>query len=401
MIFSALSLALRELWANKLRTFLTCLGMIIGVGSVIALLTIGAGVTSSINREFASIGQNLVWIWPGGEQQRGPSREAERFTWRDLDLVRRTVPGVVRIAPSVGAGHTAKFGNLDATTTIIGTTPDYFDIRLWTFASGRPFSDAESSAGRMVCAMGQTVRDKLFGAADPVGQRVRIDGVACEVVGLLAPKGAGTFGQDEDDRIILPLRAYQRRFTGDDYINTLQLMAANKDDVPRMMEGARAVLRQARNVPADKPDDFTMQDVSSFGDEANSVLGLMTLFVGAVAFISLIVGGIGIMNIMLVSVTERTREIGIRLAIGAQERDVLMQFLTEAMILSTLGGLLGIALGLLLALGGVGLIGAPFLPSLGVIVGATAFSAAFGIAFGFFPARRAAKLNPIEALRYE
>jgi len=401
MIFSALSLALRELWANKLRTFLTCLGMIIGVGSVIALLTIGAGVTSSINREFASIGQNLVWIWPGGDQQRGPSREAKRFTWHDLDLVRRTVPGVVRIAPSVGAGHTVKFANLDVTTTIIGTTPDYFDIRLWTFASGRPFSDAESSAGRMVCAMGQTVRDKLFGVADPVGQRVRIDGVACEVVGLLAPKGAGTFGQDEDDRIILPLRAYQRRFTGDDYINTLQLMAANKDDVPRMMEGARAVLRQARNVPADKPDDFTMQDVSSFGDEANSVLGLMTLFVGAVAFISLIVGGIGIMNIMLVSVTERTREIGIRLAIGAQERDVMTQFLIEAMALAVVGGIAGVLFGLAIAYLVTGLLGWAFLPSAPLILGATVFSGLIGVGFGFFPARRAARLNPIEALRFE
>ena len=401
MIFSALSLALRELWANKLRTFLTCLGMIIGVGSVIALLTIGAGVTSSINREFASIGQNLVWIWPGGDQQRGPSREAKRFTWHDLDLVRRTVPGVVRIAPSVGAGHTVKFGNLDVNTTIIGTTPDYFDIRLWTFASGRPFSDAESSAGRMVCAMGQTVRDKLFGVADPVGQRVRIDGVACEVVGLLAPKGAGTFGQDEDDRIILPLRAYQRRFTGDDYINTLQLMAANKDDVPRMMEGARAVLRQARNVPADKPDDFTMQDVSSFGDEANSVLGLMTLFVGAVAFISLIVGGIGIMNIMLVSVTERTREIGIRQSIGATPEDIRLQFLTEALLLSIVGGLIGVLVGV----GGAYIFGSlsdmrtvisP--PSILLAFGSSAIVGAF---FGYYPANQASKLDPIEALRYE
>ena len=401
MIAMLLTQAWRAMVANKLRTFLTCLGMIIGVGSVIALLTIGAGVTSSINREFASIGQNLVWIWPGGDQQRGPSREAKRFTWHDLDLVRRTVPGVVRIAPSVGAGHTVKFANLDVTTTIIGTTPDYFDIRLWTFASGRPFSDAESSAGRMVCAMGQTVRDKLFGVADPVGQRVRIDGVACEVVGLLAPKGAGTFGQDEDDRIILPLRAYQRRFTGDDYINTLQLMAANKDDVPRMMEGARAVLRQARNVPADKPDDFTMQDVSSFGDEANSVLGLMTLFVGAVAFISLIVGGIGIMNIMLVSVTERTREIGIRLAIGAQERDVMTQFLIEAMALAVVGGIAGVLFGLAIAYLVTGLLGWAFLPSAPLILGATVFSGLIGVGFGFFPARRAARLNPIEALRFE
>ena len=401
MIFSALRLALRELWANKLRTFLTCTGMIIGVSAVIALLTIGAGVSASINREFASIGQNLVWIWPGGEQQRGPQRDVKRFTWRDLDLVRRTVPGVIRIAPSVGAGHSVKFGNLDANTTIIGTTPDYFDIRLWTFASGRAFSEAESDAGRMVCAIGQTLRAKLFGNSDPVGQRVRIDGIACEIVGLMNPKGAGTFGQDEDDRIILPLRAYQRRFTGDDWINTLQLMAAAKSDVPRMIEGARQVLRQARSIPADKPDDFTIEDVSSFANETQAVLGYVTLFVGAVAFISLIVGGIGIMNIMLVSVTERTREIGIRLAIGAQERDVLTQFLIEAMTLAVIGGIAGIALGLLIAFLVTGLLGWAFLPSVPLIAGATLFSAVIGVGFGFFPARRAARLNPIEALRFE
>ncbi|BCW87100.1 Macrolide export ATP-binding/permease protein MacB [Alphaproteobacteria bacterium SO-S41] len=401
MISSALRLALRELWANKLRTFLTCTGMIIGVGAVIALLTIGAGVTASINHEFASIGKNLVWIWPGGEQQRGPAREVKRFTWRDLDLVRRTVPGVVLIAPSVGSGHSVKFGNLDTQTTIIGTTPDYFPIRLWTFAEGRPFSDAESGAGRMACVMGQSLRAKLFGNANPVGQRVRIDGLACEVIGLLAPKGAGTFGQDEDDRIIMPLRAYQRRFTGDEWINTLQLMASSSSEVQPMIEGARAVLRQARNIPTGKPDDFTIEDVNSFGEETTAVLGYVTLFVGAVAFISLIVGGIGIMNIMLVSVTERTREIGIRLAIGAQERDVLTQFLIEAMTLAVLGGLAGVLLGLFIAWMVTGALGWAFLPSAPLIIGATVFSALIGIGFGFFPARRAARLNPIEALRFE
>jgi putative ABC transport system permease protein len=401
MIFSALRLALRELWANKMRTILTCLGMIIGVGAVIALLTIGAGVSSSINREFASIGQNLVWIWPGGDGGRGPSREGKKFTWRDLDLVRRTVPGVVRIAPSVGGGHTVKFGNLDTMTTIIGTTPDYFDIRLWSLAGGRFFSEAESDSGRTVCVMGKTVREKLFGSLDPIGQRVRVDGVACEVVGLLNPKGASTFGDDEDDRMMMPLRAYQRRFTGDDWINTLQLMAGSKDQVEPMMEGARAVLRELRNIPEGKPDDFTMQDVSSFGEESSQVLGVVTLFVSAVAFISLIVGGIGIMNIMLVSVTERTREIGIRLAIGASERDVLTQFLIEAVALAVLGGLAGIALGLGIASLVTGALGWAFLPSVPLIIGATLFSALIGIGFGFFPARTAARMNPIDALRFE
>jgi putative ABC transport system permease protein len=401
MIFGGLRLALRELWANKLRTFLTALGIIIGVASVIALLTIGAGVSSSINREFRSIGQNLIWVWAGGEQQRGPDRGDARFTWRELDIVRRTVPGIIAAAPSVGDGGTVKYGNLDTATTIIGTTPDYFDIRLWTFAGGRRFTEAESDAGRMVCVIGQSLRAKLFGGSDPIGQRIRIDGVSCEVVGLLKPKGASTFGDDEDDRVILPLRAYQRRFTGEELINTLQLMAATKADVARVIDGARATLRQLRSIPEGRPDNFTMEDVTSFGAEANSVLGYITVFVGAVAFISLIVGGIGIMNIMLVSVTERTREIGIRLAIGAQERDVLTQFLIEATTLAVLGGLVGVLVGLGIAFAVTSAVGWAFLPSAPLIAGATAFSALIGIGFGFFPARRAAQLNPIEALRFE
>ncbi len=366
MIFSTIGLALRELWANKLRTALTCLGMIIGVGAVIALMTIGAGVSSSVNREFQSIGQNLIWVWPGGEFQRGPRREAKRFTWRDVDTVRRTVPGVERLAPSAGSGGvTVAFGNLNAETLVLGSTPDYFDIRLWKIDRGRFFNDAESNAGRMVCVIGKTVREKLFGGADPVGSRIQVRDASCEVVGLLAPKGASTFGDDEDDRVIMPLRAFQRRFSGDDWINTLQIQAASAADVPRVIEGARETLRDLRSIGEGEPDDFTIEDVSSFGAETAAVLGYVTLFVGAVAFISLIVGGIGIMNIMLVSVTERTREIGIRLAIGARERDVLLQFLIEAIVLATLGGLVGVAFGLGIAWAVTGALGWAFLPSPG------------------------------------
>ena len=402
MILPALRLALRELWANKMRTALTCLGVVIGVAAVIALLTIGAGLSASVNREFSSTGRNLIWIWPGGETQQGPQPDARRFTWRDVDLIRRTVPGVTAVAPSFGSGGvTVKVGNLDARTAVIGSTPDYFEIRLWRFASGRAFTEAESNAGRMVCVIGETLRGKLFGALDPVGQRIRVNGVSCDVVGLLAAKGAGTLGDDEDDRVILPLRAYQRRFTGNDDINTLQIMAASAGDVARVIEAATATLRQARGVGAGKPNDFTIEDVSSFGAEVGSVMGFVTLFVGAVAFISLVVGGVGIMNIMLVSVTERTREIGVRLAIGAQERDVLMQFLIEAMMLSLLGGLAGVLLGLGLAALVAGAVGWPFLPSMPLIIGATAFSALIGVGFGFLPARRAARLNPIDALRFE
>ncbi len=403
MIISALTLALRELWANKLRTILTCLGMIIGVSAVIALITIGDGVSASVNNQFKSIGQNLIWITVGGNDQQNTTAPPRPFSWRDVDMVRRTVPGVIHVAPSRGDNKMVKFGAASTRTLIIGSTPDYFIIRLWSIASGRFFSEAESNAGRSVCVIGQEVRQKLFGGMDPVGQRMRVGEIACEVVGLLKPKASSTmgFGNNENDRVIMPLRAYQRRFVGNEDIETIQVAAASKEDVPRVIAGASEMMRQARGIRAGKPDDFSVEDVSSFGKEAGSVLTYVTLFVGAVAFISLIVGGIGIMNIMLVSVTERTREIGIRLAIGAQERDVLTQFLIEAMMLAVIGGVMGILLGLGLASTITSFAGLPFVPSMPLIAAATLFSAVLGIGFGFFPARKAARLNPIEALRFE
>ena len=391
-------LALRELWANKLRTFLTCLGMIIGVGAVIALVTIGNGVSAQVQIELESFGNNLVMAFPGGPDARGKGSDIP-FDADDVAAIRNGVPGILDVTAVAQTSVQATYGGYKADTQLESGEATYFRIGLWQIAEGRAFG--ESEIGRSVCVLGKTVREKLFAGGAALGKRIRFGRVSCDVIGILKSKGNSLLTGDQDDLIVMPLKAFQRRVQGNANIFTIQISAATREDLPQVIEGVRHALRQSRGVGVDQADTFTVRDIQGLAAQAQSVFGIVTLFVSAVAGISLVVGGIGIMNIMLVSVTERTREIGIRLAIGAQERDVLMQFLTEAMMLSTLGGIIGIVFGLALALVGVALIGLPFYPSLGIIIGATLFSAAFGVGFGFFPARRAAKLNPIDALRYE
>jgi ABC-type antimicrobial peptide transport system permease subunit len=395
---TTIRLALRELWANKLRTALTCLGMVIGVGAVIALMIIGTGVSAQITSELRNFGNNLVVAFPGGPDARGRGNQRP-FEMRDVRAVRAGTPGALDVAAQGQRGVTARNAGYKADTTLVGAEPAYLSIGLWEIAKGRSFFDGESS--RSVCVLGQTVKDKLFGAGEAIGSRIRLDEVSCEVIGILKPKGNSLFAGDQDDRVFMPLGAFQRRIQGNDDIFQIQVSAATRMDTPRVINGVREALRQSRGLGVEEPDDFTVRNLEGLLQQAQNIFGLITLFVAAVAFISLIVGGIGIMNIMLVSVTERTREIGIRLAIGARERDVLMQFLTEAMILAVIGGLAGIVFGLLIGFTVTAIAGWPFIPSLTTIAGATLFSAMFGIVFGFFPARRAAKLNPIEALRYE
>ncbi len=398
MNLTTIRLALRELWANKLRTFLTCLGMIIGVGAVIALLTIGAGVTAQITNELKSFGNNLVMVFPGSPRARGPDN-APPFDRDDMKALRDGVPGMKAVTPVSQNTLDITHNGRKVSAEVTGAEPDYFDIALWEVSEGRRFT--ESELGRTVCVIGKTVRERLFKGDAAIGQKVRIGRLACEVIGVLKEKGRSMFQGDQDKVVIMPLRAFQRRIQGSSAIFFIQASAQSREDITRMMEGIRTALRATRSVNPEKGDNFTVRDLQGFVKEAQGILGYITLFVGAVAAISLIVGGIGIMNIMLVSVTERTREIGIRLAIGAQENNVLMQFLTEAMILAVVGGLAGIGFGLGIALLVSSLTGWPFLPSMFVVAGATLFSAAFGIVFGFFPARRAAKMNPIDALRYE
>ncbi|NWH08181.1 MAG: ABC transporter permease [Alphaproteobacteria bacterium] len=400
MLWQTILLALREIRANTMRSILTALGIIIGVGAVILMVTLGGGVTVEIARQFDSIGGNLLFVNPGGQFTRRAS-DSRNFKMRDVEVLRRQLPGLFGITASVGNQAEVVFGSKNKRTVVIGTDNEYFRVRLWKFAEGRTFTDGEVLSGKPVCIIGEEVRQDFFGAQSPLGVKIRVADISCEIIGLLSPKGKDIFGNTEDDRVIMPLRTVQRRIIGNDGINTIQISIASKADIEPTKKRTAEILRELRNVPEGQPDNFEIDDIQSFSAQIQSVLTVMTLFVGAIAAVSLVVGGIGIMNIMLVSVTERTREIGIRLAIGARESDVLMQFLIEAMMLSGLGGFLGIAFGL----GGSALLtpllNIPFVFNAEIVVIAFVFSAFIGVVFGYFPARRAARLDPIEALRYE
>jgi putative ABC transport system permease protein len=376
-------LALRELWANKMRTFLTCLGMIIGIGAVIALVTVGNGVTAQITSTLESLGNNLIFAFPGGPGCGGRGDNSP-FDQDDVEAIRRGVPGV---------------GGYKAATQAEGGEASYFRIGLWKIAEGRFFG--ESEAGRSVCVIGKTVRDKLFAGGTAVGQRIRLGRVPCDVIGVLKAKGTSMFTGDQDDLIVMPLKAFQRRIQGNSDLFNIQISAASRADIPRVMDGVRQALRSSRGIGAEERDNFTVRDLQGFVEQAQSIFGYVTLFVSAVAAISLVVGGIGIMNIMLVSVTERTREIGVRLAIGALEHEVLLQFLIEAVVLSSFGGLVGIALATAASIGLSSLLAMPYAFQPGINGLAFVFSAAIGVVFGYVPARRAARLDPIEALRHE
>ena len=292
-------------------------------------------------------------------------------------------------------------GNQNHPTQIAGTDNAYFDAREWPLTVGRVFTDAEIRSGKAVCVIGQTIRAKLFGVQDPAGAEIRIRDVPCDVIGILSVKGQSTFGQDQDDIVVMPIRAVQRRLAGNTNVGTIWIAAQRAEDISRVKSDLTRLMRERRHLARGTPDDFQANDMAQITQIVETTTGVLTIFLSAVAAVSLVVGGIGIMNIMLVSVTERTREIGIRLAIGARERDVLTQFLVEAVMMSAFGGLIGILVGLGASASGTHFLRLAFVPSPGIVVLAFLFSAAIGIAFGYFPARRAARLDPIEALRHE
>ncbi len=401
MIGNALVLALREIRNNVMRAALTTLGIIIGVAAVIAMVTLGNGATASVTNTVSAIGNNLLFISPGQQRQGGPPINAPQFQISDADALRREVVSLAHVVPVNQASASAILGNRSHTTTVNGGTAEYFEARGWKIISGRAFNEAEDNTGKSVCVLGETVRKELFGGQDPVGQRIRLNNITCEVIGLLEAKGRNTFGQDQDDNVIMPIRAVQRRLTGNNYVYYIMVSVQNEAGIPSAIKQITQVLRTRRHLTSSQDNNFTVQDLREIGNILTSITGVLTAFLSAIAAVSLLVGGIGIMNVMLVSVTERTREIGIRLAIGARERDVLLQFLIEAVVLSALGGIVGITLGLAGAAAGVAALKLPFVfqPSIAVI--AVLFSAGVGVIFGFFPARRAARLDPIEALRHE
>ncbi len=402
MFFETSRLALRAISRNILRSFLTVLGVVIGVAAVIAMVTIGNGTTEQVKSELSRLGTNMLFVRPG---QFGPGRastEAKRFDDRDVEAIRNQISGIRAVAPqNRSSAATVIFGGKNHQTSVIGTTNDYLIAQDWTIALGRDFQPAEDRGGQIGCIIGETVRQELFGAENPVGQTIRVSNISCPVIGVLARKGQSGLGDDQDDTIIMPLKIHQRRIGGTTTISSIMVSAQDGVSTAKVQSDLQNLLRERRRINIGREDDFTVNDMTQIASAMTGTTTLLTGLLGAVAAVSLLVGGIGIMNIMLVSVTESSREIGIRLAIGALEKQVLTQFLVEAVMLSAFGGLVGILTGLGLAYAVVGYLNVPFVTSPSIIFLAFAFSAAIGVIFGYFPARRAASLSPIEALRHE
>ncbi len=396
-------LAFRAIRRNLLRSFLTVLGIVIGVAAVITMVTLGNGATQAVRDQISSLGSNLLMVRPG--QRLGPGMGgagAPAFKEADVEAIASQIGGLKAVAPEVRSGVTVIANGKNWATTVTGSTNEYFTTSNWTIASGRTFADDELASGTAVCLIGATVKRELFGAsADPLGQQVRIKTFSCEVIGTLGAKGQAAMGQDQDDTIIVPLRTAQRRVTGSTRVNTLLVSMRDGAEPERITAALTSLLRERRKIADGADDNFNVLDTAQIAQTLSGTTRLMTSLLGAVAAVSLLVGGIGIMNIMLVSVTERTREIGVRLAIGALEREVLMQFLIEAVVLSSLGGLVGIVLATLASVLLASVMQVPYLFNPGINLLAFAFSAAIGVVFGYFPARRAAQLDPIEALRHE
>lgn len=400
MLFETTKLAWRAISRNMLRSFLTVLGVVIGVAAVIAMVTVGNGTTAKVRQELSRLGTNTLFVRPG---QWGPGRasaEAKRFTDADVLAIQEQISGLRAVAPINRSTQTAVAGGQNRSTSITGTTNDYLVAQDWGIAAGRNFLPSEER-GQAACIIGETVRKELFGGGDPVGQMIRVGSIACPVIGVLEAKGQSGMGDDQDDTILMPLKLHQRRLGGTTTIGNITLSAMDGVSTAKVQADVQALLRERRRIAIGRDDDFSVNDMTQIASAMTGTTTLLTGLLGAVAAVSLLVGGIGIMNIMLVSVTERTREIGIRLAIGALENQVLKQFLVEAVMLSVFGGVSGIVAGLALAYGVVKLLAVPFVINPTIIAVAFIFSALIGMVFGYFPARRAAQLNPIEALRHE
>jgi putative ABC transport system permease protein len=404
MIFAIFKIAIRALRRNVLRTLLTMLGIIIGVAAVIAMVSIGNGAKAQIEARIASLGQNVIIVMSGNFSRGGFHMgfgTAGTLTRGDFDAIRQETPGVAGASPEVRANAQVAFGNQNTQVQVTGVGEDYVSVRSWTLESGANFTDADVRSANKVCLIGKTTATTLFGDGDPVGQIIRIKNAPFTVVGALAPKGIAGMGNDQDDVILVPYTSAMKRLSGGTAFRSFVIQADTPGDVPEVTESVSELLRQRHRIQEGKDDDFAVLTQQEISETATATSKVMTMLLGSIAGVSLLVGGIGIMNIMLVSVTERTREIGVRLAVGARSGDILLQFLTEAVTLSVLGGILGIAIGLATSEIVSRKLQWPTLVSSTSIGLAFAFSAAIGVFFGFYPARKAAQLDPIDALRYE
>ncbi|MDX2053633.1 MAG: ABC transporter permease [Polyangiaceae bacterium] len=400
MIWATIVMAIREIRRNTLRSVLTTLGIVIGVASVIAMVTLGRGATRKITQEISGMGTNLLIVMPGSDRRGPTSGSAPQLQAEDARVIERDVEAVAAVAPAASRGVLVVYGNRNWNTVATGSTNAYFSVRRFELGSGQLFSEAQLEGGS-ACILGATVKRELFGAQDALGASIRVGSVSCLVTGVLVAKGPSTFGQDQDDFVVLPLTTFQRRIAGNTDVGSIFVSAASDRLTVKAKQQIESIMRERRRIVPGQANDFMVQDMQEISNTLGRVTGALTALLGAIAGVSLLVGGIGIMNIMLVSVTERTREIGIRLSIGARGREVLLQFLIEAVTLSILGGIIGVGVGLLASYGGARALGLPFSIVPEIIGVAFAFSATVGVAFGFFPARKASRMNPIEALRHE
>jgi putative ABC transport system permease protein len=403
MIWATILMALREIRRNGLRSFLTMLGVVIGVGAVIALVSVGRGATAKVTEDIGKLGKNLLTVSAGSFSRGGGGMGlgAPPLRIDDANAIRRDILGVDAVAAAAASSAQVIYGNSNQRTSVTGSDNSFFEVRGYTIDKGRFFSRAEMQSGAAACVIGATVRANLFQKADPVGQTVRVGSIPCQIVGLLVSKGQAGMGQDQDDLVVMPMRAVQRRITGNDNIQSIFVTAREGEGTGVVAERIRGLMRQRRHRTEGLDDDFTIRDMAEIAETVTGASTALTALLGAIAAVSLVVGGIGIMNIMLVSVTERTREIGIRLAIGAFGSEVMMQFLLEATVLSTLGGVIGICLGMLGSYFAANAMSLPFVVAPDIIALSFLFSAAVGVVFGYLPARKAATLDPIEALRHE
>jgi putative ABC transport system permease protein len=397
-------IALRALRRNKLRTGLTALGIIIGVSSVVAMVSAGNGAQASIQNQVSALGQNLLVVFAGSRRSMGANTglgSVSTFTLADADAIAREIPDVVAASPEVSTTVQVIANGRNWSTTVAGEAANYLQIRDWDLASGNMFSERDVRSVAKLAILGPKTAHELFGPLDPVGQTIRLRNIPFEIIGVLTSKGAGMGGQNQDDRIIVPYTTAMRRITGDRYLRMVNVQIASAERMSSAQDQITSLLRQRHNLTPGSDDDFSIFNQKEIADTVNTVTATITLLLGAIASMALLVGGIGIMNIMLVSVTERTREIGLRIAVGAQPGDIRMQFLVEAITLSLLGGVLGILLGvgackLVSSFTVVNMIISP-----ASVVLAFAVSFIIGVFFGFYPARRASLLDPIDALRYE
>ena len=403
MLLNALLIAIKEIRRNILRSILTILGIVIGVASVIAMVMIGDGTTANVTANIEKLGSNMLNVRVGQEKRGAPrdDNSAKPFKIEDITAIKNEVSNLKGLTAENSSMANVVFGNKSNSSLIVGTTNDYFIIKDWEVEQGRIFEEGELSSGKSVCILGTTVVKNLFGDENPIGATIRIKNFPCSVIGVLASKGASSFGRDQDEVVITPLKMYQRKIQGNLDVSSIIVSVMEEKYIEDAKAQIISLMQDRRAVKVGEADNFHIRDMKDILNTMTSTTKMLTYLLGSIAAISLLVGGIGIMNIMLVSVTERTREIGIRLAIGAMQSEVLLQFLIEAIVLSTWGGIIGIFLGLGVGYGVVQIFELPYIINTQIILISFIFSTLIGVVFGYFPARKAARLNPIDALRYE